>query len=433
MKKRVVITGLGFITSIGNSTDAVLDSLRHAHSGIEIFPDLPQESGFPRVAGTVKGFGFPSMAFDDWTWPAGYTIERNQLRSMCPHVVYAWCAMQQAIAQARLGPERVSHPRTGAMCASGGSMWMIYETLHVMETRGVHKCYPLALPAAIPGTLNSNFAAGLGLKGAVVGLASACASSAHALGYACDQIAQDRQDIVFTVGAEDCNRFSILPFAGVRALSLDDDPAKTPRPFDATRDGFVGTGGAAVVVMESLESAQTRGAEIIAEVLGWGEAADGHNVMAPDPTGDGLARAMRNALAAAGVKPEEVDYLNAHATGTGAGDLSEIASIRHVFPGPHRPHVSSTKALTGHGLCLAGAMEAAFTALALQHGFMPISAKIAQLDPACQGVAVLTKPVDLEPEIAMTNSSGFGGANVSIVLKKWGTKARHAGDERGIS
>jgi 3-oxoacyl-[acyl-carrier-protein] synthase-1 len=418
-RKRVVITGLGFITSIGNSTGEVLESLRQARSGIEIFPELPQEPGFPRVAGTVKGFGFPSLDFDDWTWPAGYTIERNQLRSMCPHVVYAWCAMQQAIAQARLGPERVSHPRTGAMCASGGSMWMIYEHLHVMVTRGVHKCYPLAVPAAIPGTLNSNLAAGLRLKGAVVGLASACASSAHAFGYACDQIVQDRQDIVFAVGAEDCNRFSILPFAGVRALSLADDPAQTPRPFDASRDGFVGTGGAAVVVLESLESAQDRGAGIIAEVLGWGEAADGYNVIAPDPTGDGLARAMHSALAASGVKPDEIDYLNAHATGTGPGDLSEIAAIRRVFSATHRPHVSSTKALTGHGLCLAGAMEAAFTALALQHGFMPISAKIAQLDPACHGVPVLTKPVDLAPQVAMTNSSGFGGANVSIVLKKW--------------
>ena len=418
-KRRVVITGLGFVTSIGNSTGEVLESLRQARSGIEIFPDLPQEPGFPRVAGTVKGFRFPDLDFDDWTWPEGYTIERSQLRSMCPHVVYAWCAMQQAVAAARLEPERVSHPRTGAMCASGGSMWMIYENLHTMVTRGVHKCYPLALPAAIPGTLNSNLAAGFRLKGAVVGLASACASSAHALGYACDQIVQDRQDIVFAVGAEDCNLFSILPFASVRALSLEDDPAKTPRPFDATRDGFVGTGGAAVVVLESLESAQERGAEIIAEVLGWGEAADGHNVIAPDPSGDGLARAMQGALAAAEVKPTEVDYLNAHATGTGAGDLSEIAAIRRVFSGPRGPRVSSTKALTGHGLCLAGAMEAGFTALALQHGFMPISAKIAQLDPACHGLSVLTKPVDEAPLIAMSNSSGFGGANVSIVLKKW--------------
>jgi 3-oxoacyl-[acyl-carrier-protein] synthase-1 len=419
VKKRVVITGLGFITSIGNSMPEVLASLREARSGIEIFPELPQETGYPRVAGTVKGFSFPSTTFDDWTWPEEYTIERNQLRSMCPHVVYAFCAMQQAIAQARLGPERVSHPRTGAMCASGGSMWMIYEHLHVMATRGVHKCYPMALPAAIPGTLNSNLAADFKLKGAVLGFASACASSAHAFGYGYDQISQDRQDISFIVGAEDCNLQSILPFAGVRALSLVADPEKTPAPFDAKRDGFVGTGGAAVVVLESLESAQARGAEIIAEVLGWGEAADGYNVMAPEPEGEGLSRAMENALAAAGLTPERIDYLNAHATGTGAGDLSEVRAIRRVFSGEKRPHVSSTKALTGHGLCLAGAMEAAFTALALQEGFMPVSAKIAQLDPACAGVSILMEPMDLAPRMALSNSSGFGGANVSVVLGKW--------------
>jgi 3-oxoacyl-[acyl-carrier-protein] synthase-1 len=419
VKKRVVITGLGFITSIGNSRTEVLDSLRHARSGIAVFPEFPQEAGSPRVAGTIKGFSFPSLTFDDWTWPAGYKIERNALRSMPPHVVYAYCAMEQAIGQAGLPPDRVSHPRTGAMCASGGSMWMIHENLNKIVKEGVHKCHPLALPAAMPGTLNSNLGSAFRLKGAVLGFLSACASSAHAFGYGYDQISQDRQDVSFVVGAEDCNLYSILPFATVRALSVVADPEKTPAPFDTKRDGFVGTGGAAVIVLESLESAQSRGAAIVAEVLGWGEAADGYNVMAPEPEGEGLARAMNAALAHSGVAPGEVDYLNAHATGTGAGDLSEIKAIRRVFAGGHVPYVSSTKALTGHGICLAGAMEAAFTALALQEGFMPVSAKITQLDPACHGVPVLTKPVAGTPRVALSNSSGFGGANVSLVLKKW--------------
>ena len=419
MKKRVVITGLGFITSIGNDRATVLDGLRHARSGIEIFPELPQIEGGPRVAGTIKGFSFPTVSYEDWTYPPEYTIERTELRSMCPHVVYAWCAMQQAIAHAKLTPELVSHPRTGAMCASGGSMWMIYENLHTMETRGVHKCYPLALPAAIPGTLNSNLAAGFKLKGAVLGFASACASSAHAFGYACDQISQGRQDIVFTVGAEDCNKISILPFSGVRALSVQVNPAKTPCPFDLKRDGFVGTGGATVVVLEDLASAQRRGVEILAEVIGWGEAADGFNVMAPEPEGEGLTRAMENALADAGLTNRDVDYINAHATGTSVGDLSEIKAIRRVFQRGRVPYVSSTKALTGHGLCLAGVMEAAFTILALQHRFVPISAKITQLDPACRGVPVVVQPIDAQPKIALSNSSGFGGANVAVALQRW--------------
>lgn len=419
MKKRVVITGLGFITSIGNTRAEVLDSLKQGRSGIEIFNELPDEPGSPRLAGTVKGFSFPGQQCDDWTYPAAYSIERNDLRSMNPHVVYAWCAMQQAIADARLGPELVSHPRTGAMCASGGSMSTLYENLHVMVTQGFHKCYPLSVPAGIPGTLNSNLAASFKLKGAVLGFSSACASSAHAFGYGYDLISQDRQDRVFVVGAEDCNKFSILPFAAVRALSLQTDPNRAPAPFDQRRDGFVGTGGATVLVLEELELARARGAHIYAEALGWGEAADGYNVMAPEPEGEGLARAMQNALDAAELAPERIDYINAHATGTTVGDLSEVKAIRRVFASAKKPYVSSTKALTGHGLCLAGAMEAAFTVLALHEKFMPISAKIQQLDPACGGVPILLKTMDQGPEIALTNSSGFGGSNVSIVLGRW--------------
>ena len=419
MKKRVVITGLGFITSIGNNRAEVLDSLRQARSGIEIFDEMPREPGAPILAGTIKGFSFPGSQCDDWIYPAQYSIERAQLRSMSPHVVYAWCAMQQAIADARLGADLVSHPRTGAMCASAGSMWMSYENLHTMVTRGVQKCYPLALPACIPGTLNSNLAACFKLKGSVLGFASACASSAHAFGYACDQIQQDRQDRVFVVGAEDCSKFNILPFASVRALSVETDPQKAPRPFDLNRDGFVGTGGATTLVLEELESARARGADIYAEVLGWGEAADGYSVMAPEPEGEGLGRAMQAALTHANLTPRDVDYINAHATGTPAGDLSEVKAIRHVFHAGRLPRVSSTKALTGHGLCLAGAMEAAFTVLALHDQFLPVSAKIAQLDPACAIVPILTQPVDGAPKIALSNSSGFGGANVTLALGRW--------------
>jgi 3-oxoacyl-[acyl-carrier-protein] synthase-1 len=419
LKKRVVITGLGFVTSIGNSFSEVLDSLRNAKSGIETFAEFPPDPTGPKVAGTIKNFSFPSAKFDDWTFPAEYKIDRTDLRSMSPHVVYAWCTMQQAIADAKLTPDRVSNPRTGAMCASGGSMWMCYESLHTMITQNIYKVYPMSLPAAMPGTLNANLAACYKLKGSVVGFLSACASSSHALGYAYDQIVQDRQDISFVVGAEDCTKFTILPFAVVRALSVKADGEKTPSPFDSARDGFVGTGGATTLVLESLESAQARGARIYAEVLGWGEAADGFNVMAPEPEGNGLGRAMKTALTQAGLAPGDIDYINAHATGTPVGDTSEIKAIRRLFNTGRVPYVSSTKALTGHGICLAGAMEAAFTVMALHEKFMPISAKISKLDPACAGVPVLTKPVDFAPQKALSNSSGFGGANVSVALGRW--------------
>ena len=419
LKKRVVITGLGFVTSIGNSFSEVLDSLRHAKSGIETYADFPPDATGPKVAGTIKNFSFPTVKFDDWTFPPEYKIDRTVLRSMSPHVVYAWCAMQQAIAMAKMAPDQVSNTRTGAMCASGGSLWMIYDSLQTMVTQGVHKCYPMSLPAAMPGTLNANLAACYKLKGSVVGFLSACASSSHALGYAYDLISMDRQDTVFVVGAEDCTKFTILPFAVVRALSVKPDPEKTPCPFDAGRDGFVGTGGATTLVLESLDSARARGATIYAEVLGWGEAADGFNVMAPEPEGEGLGRAMETALKEAGLAPGDIDYINAHATGTPVGDTSEIKAIRRLFNTGRVPYVSSTKALTGHGICLAGAMEAAFTVMALHEKFMPISAKISRLDPACAGVPVLTKPIDFAPQKALSNSSGFGGANVSIALGRW--------------
>lgn len=414
-----MITGLGLITSIGNSYAEVLESLRQARSGIAISDEMPSGPGEPRTMGTIKEFSFPSIKFDDWIFPEQYKIDRPTLRSMSPHVLFGWCAMQQAIADAKLAPEQVSNPRTGAMCASGGSMWTCYDSLHTMVTQSIHKVYPMSLPAAIPGTLNANLAAAYKLKGSVVGFLSACASSSHALGYAFDQISLGRQDTMFVVGAEDCTKYTILPFASVRALSTKLDPAKTPCPFDADRDGFVGTGGSATLVLESLESAQARGARIYAEVLGWGEAADGYNVMAPEPEGEGLGRAMQTALEQANLAPGDIDYINAHATGTPVGDVSEIKAIRRLFNTGRVPYVSSTKALTGHGICLAGAMEAAFTVMSLHERFMPVSAKISKLDPACEGVPVLTKPVGIGPKVAMSNSSGFGGANVSVVFRRW--------------
>ena len=224
---------------------------------------------------------------------------------------------------------------------------------------------------------------------------------------------------MFVVGAEDCNKFNILPFAAIRALSLQTDPAKTPCAFDVKRDGFVGTGGAAVLVLEELEHAKRRGAPVAAEVLGWGQSADGYNVLAPDPDGDGLKRAMENAFHDAHLAKEEVDYINAHATSTTVGDVSECRAIRAVFGNGKTPHVSSTKSLTGHGLSLAGAMEAGFCVLALQEGFIPVSAHITQLDPQCAIVPIVTKPVPDKPRITLSNSSGFGGTNVCLAFRRW--------------
>jgi 3-oxoacyl-[acyl-carrier-protein] synthase-1 len=272
----------------------------------------------------------------------------------------------------------------------------------------------------IPGSLYVNLVPAFRIRGAALGFSSACASSAHSLGEALDLIRDGRQKVVFVVGAEDCNKFNILPFAAIRALSPQEDPDLAPRAFDKRRDGFVGTGGASVLVVEEMEHAQQRAApRIYAEVTGWGQASDGHNVLAPDPSGDGLARAMKLALADAKVGPGDVDYLNAHATATEFGDRAEIEAIKKAFPDGQRPLVSSTKSLTGHGLSLAGAMESAFCCIALHEKFTPISAKITELDPMCDGVPIVSRPIDKAPTVVLNNSSGFGGANVAIVLQRW--------------
>src|SRR5436190_14819357 len=371
--RRVVVTGLGFITSIGNNRDQVLRSLRDCRTGIEYYPPL-ERAGVPvRLAGTVKEFTFPELRPDEWTYPEGYEISRQQMRSMSPNVLYAFCAMQQAIADAKLGPDLISHVRTGAMCASTGSAWLTYDYLDMMLKKGPQRCNPMAMVASIAGTLNMNLVASFGIKGASLGFSSACASSAHALGAAFDKIKTNRQDIVFVAGAEECNLFSILPFVGTRALTTQKDPAVSPCAFDLKRDGFVAGGGASVLVLEELEHAQRRGVPIHGEMLGWGEASDGYSVMAPEPEGDGLARAMELAIAESNISAADVDYINAHATSTSIGDAAEVRAINRVFTGPKRPYVSSTKSITGHGLSLAGAMEAGFCCLALEEGFIPVS------------------------------------------------------------
>ena len=420
--KRVVITGLGLITSIGNSRAEVSRSLREAKTGVELFPEFADDPNIPvKLAGTVKEFAFPTAEFEDWVYPAHYKIPRETLRPMTPNALYAYFAMRQAIDDARLSPEQVSDPGTGLMCASGGSMWMAYTSLDIIVKRGVMKTPPMSIINSIPGSLYINLVPAFRIRGASLGLSSACSSSSHALGLAVDLIRTGQQKRVFVVGAEDCNKFSILPFATVRALSVQTDPEKSPCAFDKKRDGFVGTGGAAVLVVEELAAARERGVEdnIYAEVLGWGQASDGYNVLAPEPGGDGLSRAMTMALGDARMRPEQIEYINAHATSTPFGDVSEINAIKSVFPEGHRPLVSSTKSLTGHGLSLAGAMEAAFCCVNLKEGFVPVSAHITELDPMCEGVPVITKPVDLAPEILMNNSSGFGGTNVAAVLRKW--------------
>jgi 3-oxoacyl-[acyl-carrier-protein] synthase-1 len=287
-----------------------------------------------------------------------------------------------------------------------------------MRKVGVMRCPPLGVVASISGTVNFNLVSQFKIKGASTGFSSACASSAHAMGFAYDEIALGRQKRMFVIGAEDGNVESILPFAGMRALSLQTDPSIASRPFDVARDGFVGTGGAVVLVLESGEEVTRRRAKVYCEVAGWGQASDGHNVAISHPDGEGLRVAIENALKYSDTAPEDVDYVNAHATSTPIGDISEAKALKAIFTeSPSRPAISSTKALTGHGLSLAGAQEAAFCALAIKEGFIPGSAHITQLDPACAGLNIIRATLPQRPNVVLSNSSGFGGANVCLVFK----------------
>lgn len=417
--RRVVISGLGFISSIGNSRAEVLDSVLHQRNGIEIHPDLADNPKSPaKLAGTIKGFNCPGEDPDEWTFPRPLNLTRKQLRSMAPHVVYAYCAMEEALADAALTPEMVADPRTGLLCASGGSPRLTFHHLERMFEVGPLKCHPFALPASIAGTLSFNLVAVFQIHGGSVGFVSACSSSTHAIAYGLDLIRQGRQDRILVVGAEECDAYTILPFASVRALTRSTDPAKAPCAFDVKRDGFASTGGAAVVVLEELEQARARNASIYAELLGWGQSSDGYNIMAPEPNGEGLARAIRSALQDANLRPEDIDYINAHATATPLGDVAEIKAIRNVFTNSS-PLISSLKSQTGHALSMAGSLETGICALALREKFTPVSMKINELDPACANLRIVTQAMDHAPRTILKNSSAFGGANVVLALRRF--------------
>jgi 3-oxoacyl-[acyl-carrier-protein] synthase-1 len=416
--RKVYITGLGFITSIGNDIATVTESLRELRHGMVLYPPFQKPDIPVKVAAPIRDFQTDTVDAEDWIFPARYRIKREILRGMAPHGVYAFCAMQQAIEDAKLTEADWSNPDTGLYAASGGSPFLLGFYLERMRRVGVMRCQPLGIVASIAGTVNFNLVSHFRIKGASTGFSSACASSAHAVGYAYDEISLGRQKRMFVVGAEDGNVESILPFAGMRALSVQTDPAIASRPFDVARDGFVGTGGAAVLVMESEDEVSRRGAKVYCEVSGWGQASDGYNVAISHPDGAGLRVAMENALKFAEITPDAVDYVNAHATSTPIGDISEARAIKSVFGvAPTRPAISSTKALTGHGLSLAGAMEAGFCALGMREGFMPGSAHISKLDPACDGLNIIRATLPYRPNVVLSNSSGFGGANVCLVFR----------------
>jgi 3-oxoacyl-[acyl-carrier-protein] synthase-1 len=419
MPRLPVITGLGFVTSIGHDRSTVLRSLRELRHGFEPVefldnPDLPV-----KVAGTIKGFSFPTPHWRDWRWPEKFKIDRELLRGLAPHGVFALCALQQALADAGLEPAALADGETGLFCASAGSSMLVGHFLAQMHAVRGERGNPMGIVSSIAGTLNFNLAAHYKITGAVCGFVSACASSSHALGYAMDEIRLGRQQRILVVGAEDMTAESIVPFSSLRTLSHASEPGLASRPFDRRRDGFVGTGGAVALIVEDAAVARRRGATVYAELIGWGQAGDGHSVAAPHPEGAGLRRAMQRTLADADASPAEIGYVHAHATSTVAGDRAEALALHAVFTNAGaRPKISSTKALTGHGLSLAGAMGAAVCALALDEGFIPGAAHLEEPDPVCDGLDLPRVSLDETPRLTLNNSSGFGGSNVCHLLRR---------------
>jgi 3-oxoacyl-[acyl-carrier-protein] synthase-1 len=414
---RAVITGLGFITSIGNDRQAVETSLREGSVGLERVEWFPGCS--VRVAGTIKGFVTESFNRLEWRWPGRYDFARETLRAVSPHGLYALCAMEQAIAEAGLTPAQVSSPDTGLFCASAGSARFLRQQLNDVEASRGQRVNPTGLVASIAGTLNFNLAAHYGIQGPVCGFSSACAASTHALGYAADEILRKRQRRMLVVGAEEPTWESLLPFSGMRALSRQSDPALASRPFDRARDGFVGSGGAAALVLENADEARARGAFIYAELAGWGQSADGCGIAIPERSGIGLERAARAALASAGEAPGRVDYVNAHATSTPAGDRAEAAALARIFgTGSGTPLVSSTKGQTGHTLSMSGVLETAFCALSIRGNFVPGNAGFVEPDADGPGIRLPRAASECPVSVVLKNSSAFGGSNVCLVLRR---------------
>lgn len=421
MSRRAVVTGLGFITSIGNDRVAVEQHLRDLQPGLEPIEFFGNPALTVKVAGTIKAFDVQSPSWRDWRFPARYDFPREVLRSLSPHGLYAFCATEQALADAGLDRAALTDGTTGLYCASAGSAFLLHHHLAMLHAARGERGNPMGVVSSIAGTLNFNLAAHYGIRGAVSGFVAACASSSHALGCALDDIRLGRQTRMLVVGGEELNAETVLPFGAMRALSPNADPLTASRPFDQQRNGFVAAGGAICLILEEAETALRRGAPIYAELAGWGQAADGHNVAISHPEGLGLADAMRRTLVDAQVAPGEIDYVNAHATSTVAGDRSEALALRSVFTAVGaRPRVSSTKGLTGHPLSMAGVMEAAFCSLAIKQGFTPGNVNLVNPDPACEGLDLPRETTNVAPNIVLNNTSGFGGSNVCHLLRRWG-------------
>ncbi|HSH49168.1 MAG TPA: beta-ketoacyl-ACP synthase I [Halomonas sp.] len=401
--RRVVVTGLGIVSCLGNDATQVLEALRHGRSGIR-FKSEYAELGFrSHVAGTVE---IDQEAL----------IDRKLRRFMGDAAAYAYISMAQAIEDAGLTPEQVSNERTGLIAGSGGaSSSNQVEAADILRDKGLRRVGPYRVTRTMSSTVSACLATPFKIKGLNYSISSACATSAHCIGNAMEQIQLGKQDVVFAGGGEEEHWTLSCLFDAMGALSTryNDAPDRASRPYDQARDGFVIAGGGGMLVLEELEHAKARGAKIYAELVGYGATSDGHDMVAP--SGDGAVRCMRQAIADV---TGDIDYINTHGTSTPVGDMSELKAIRDVF-GDATPAMSSTKSLTGHSLGATSVQEAIYSLLMMENDFIAASANIENLDEQADGFDIVTERRDVAIERVLSNSFGFGGTNACLVLQKY--------------
>ena len=403
--RRVVVTGLGIVSSIGNNADEVTDSLRHARSGIVKADDYARLGFRSQIHGSLK------IDLDS-------VVDRRARRFQGDGAGYCWVAMTQAIADAGLTEKEISNPRTGLIVGSGGPSTKAIVTAADTArdpAKGPKRIGPFAVPKAMSSTCSANLSTWFKTKGVNYSISSACSTSANCIGNAMEMIQFGKQDMMFAGGGEelDWTLSELFDAMGAMSSKFNATPQKASRAYDKNRDGFVISGGGGILVLEELEHARARGAKIYAELVGYGATADGADMVAP--SGEGAVRCMQMALA--GVKAP-VDYINPHATSTPVGDIPEITAIREVF-GNWMPPISATKSLTGHSQGAAGVHETIYTLLMMQNRFICESANIEELDPAIEGANIVRRRIDnADIHTALSNSFGFGGTNASLVFQR---------------
>lgn len=402
--RRVVVTGLGIVSSLGNNKSEVLESLREGRSGITYQPEYAERGLRSNVAGSIKNLNVEEL------------IDRKLMRFMAKGHAYAWLAMQEAIADASLPEDLVSNVRTGLIVGAGGtSTESMLESTNTLAEKGIRRVGPYMVTKTMSSGIAACLATGAKIKGVNYGISSACSTSAHCIGAGVEQIQLGKQDIVFAGGGEEEHWTMSFLFDAMGALSskYNETPDKASRTYDANRDGFVISGGGGIVVLEEYEHAKARGAKIYAEVVGYGATSDGYDMVAP--SGEGAVRCMK--LALEGVEGP-IDYINTHGTSTPVGDVKELEAIREVF-GESQTAIASTKSLSGHALGAAGVNEAIYTLLMMENNFIAASANIETLDPAAEGLNIVRKRIDnANIQTALSNSFGFGGTNATLTFSR---------------